>query len=124
MAKKRVVRKASLKKNLDQDFGDDRLMAFIATFLSIIGFIIILVSGNKNKYVRFYAKQSLVVFIFAVFAFIIGSIALFIPIIGNIIYVVLNALVIAAWVVSWVFALLDKENEVPIIGKYGRSINI
>ena len=124
MVKKRVIKKTALNKVVEQDTGNRKLMAFIATFLSIIGFIIIVISKTQDKYVKHYAKQSLVVFIFALICFLVGQVALFIPIIGEIIELILNLLAIAAWLISWVYALMDKTLEVPVIGKYGRGLNI
>ena len=48
---------------------DGKLFAFLAVLLSILGFIIALLAKKDNKYVMFYAKQSLVLFI----AFIIDN---------------------------------------------------
>lgn len=123
MVKKRVIKRNALNKAVNQDKENYKLLAFIATFLSIIGFIIILLTKTQNKYVKHYARQSLVVFIFMLICFLISQVALFIPIIGEYIELVLNLLVIAAWLISWVYSLMNKMLEVPVIGKYGRSIN-
>ena len=52
--------------------------AFLATFLSIVGFIIAIVTKRNDRYVMHYAKQSLVLFIswiiVAVISFILNMI--------------------------------------------------
>lgn len=111
-----------MAKKKKQD--DKILLAFLAAFLSIIGFILALVLKKDNKYVMFYAKQSLVVFIFAVIVGIINKITAFIPIIGGVINVFLNIIVIILWLFSWIYALTGEEKQVPIIGKYARSIKL
>lgn len=103
---------------------DDKLFAFLATFLSIIGFIIALIARRDDKYVMFYAKQSLIVFIVAVIAGIVGRILWFIPILGNLIHIALNIIVAVLWVISWIYALSGKEREVPFVGQYARSIKL
>lgn len=74
------------KAGRTHDKGDDKILfAFLATFLSIIGFIIALIAKKDDKYVMFYAKQSLIVFIFAIAVSIIQALLAFIPILGWII---------------------------------------
>ena len=119
MAKKRV---RSSNKNNKKD--DKILFAFLAAFLSIIGFIIALIAKRDNKYVMFYAKQSLVVFIFAVIIQIFNEIIAFIPIIGIVINVFLSIFVVILWLFSWIYALSNEEKEVPVIGKYARKIRL
>ena len=42
---------------------DSKLFAFLAVLLSVVGFIIALIAKKDNKYVIFYAKQSLILFV-------------------------------------------------------------
>ncbi len=102
---------------------DRRLFAFLATFLSIIGFVIALIVKKDHDYVMFYAKQSLVVFIASVIVGILGGVFGLIPILGWIISWVLNLVVLVLWLFSWIYALSGEEKEVPLIGKYARSFN-
>jgi uncharacterized membrane protein len=114
MAKKRV----KVSKN-----DDTKLFAFLATFFSIIGFVVALVAKRKDKYVMFYAKQSLVVFIVSIIAAIVGGILIFLPILGIVIKVGLDIIVFILWLVSWIYALSGEMKEVPVVGHYGRSFN-
>jgi len=102
---------------------DQKLLAFVATFLSIVGFLIILLTKNKDKYVRFYARQSLVVFIAALILGIISSVFLELPIIGKIIYFACSIVSIVLWVLSWVHALSGEEKEVALVGSYADKIS-
>jgi len=106
------------------DTEDIKTWAFLATFLSIIGFIIVLISKKKDKYVMFYAKQSVVVFVSALILGIIGSVFLILPVIGSIIYFACHIVSLILWVLSWVYALSGEEKEVPIVGCYADKIKL
>lgn len=112
MAKKKVV-----KKSANNDYN---LEAFVTTFLSIIGFVIALIAWKENKYVMFYAKQSLMIFI----VLVIGSIAGVVPVIGWIIGGVVSVVGLVLWIVSWIYALSGEMKEVPFVGKYARDFKI
>lgn len=108
------------KKQISKKEEDSKMFAFLATFLSIIGFIIVLLTKKENKYVMFYAKQSLVVFI----AYIIAGILAMIPFIGWFVLGPLAYLLVTIlWLFSWIYALSGKEKETPIIGKYAQKFN-
>lgn len=121
MPKKKVKkkRKKSTTKSSKQD--DSKTKAFITTFLSIVGFIIAIIAWRDDKYVMFYAGQSLVVFIVAIIAGAIQSIFLFVPIIGWIINAALSVIVFILWLLSWLYALSGETKEVPIVGYWGRK---
>jgi len=99
---------------------DTKLFAFLATFLSIVGFVIALLVKKDNKYVMHYAKQSLVVFIVSVIAWAV----MIIPIIGWIIGPLIYLFSIVLWLISWIYALSGEMKEVPIVGKYARDIKL
>jgi uncharacterized membrane protein len=103
---------------------DKKLYAFLATFLSIIGFLIALIAKKDDKYVMFYARQSLVVFIVSIIAAILSTSLGLIPIIGAIISVALNIIVFILWLTSWVYALSGEMREVPVVGHFARSFKL
>ena len=101
--------------------NDDRkLFAFLATFFGIIGFVIALVAKKDDKYVMFYAKQSLVVFIVAIIGAVINSIFWLIPTFGWIFANIIGVCILILWIFSWVNALSDREKETPIVGSYAK----
>jgi uncharacterized membrane protein len=116
-AKKRVKREIPSRED------DDKLFAFLATFFTIVGFIIVIVLKKKSDYVKFYAKQGLVVFIASLAVGIVGWIVFWIPILGQIIRVGLSIVILVLWVLSWVYALSGKKKEVPIIGEYAQKLD-
>lgn len=101
---------------------DKKLFAFIATFLSIIGFVIALLARKDDKYVMFYAKQSLVIFIISAIAGILFPFFSLIPIIGSVIKVGLNIIIFILWLVSWIYALSGEKKDVLIVGEYAKKI--
>ena len=113
MAKKRVEKKS-----------DSKGFAFLATFLSVVGFILAILLWKDDDYVMFYAKQSLVIFIVAVIVSAINWVLAFIPIIGSFIVWVLQLIVIILWVLTWVYALSGKKKDVWLVGDYAKKIKI
>ena len=111
--KKKIAKKAVRKTKLDDE---SKTYAFLATLLTIVGFILALLIKKDDKYVMFYAKQSLILFIGAIVVVILG----FIPIVGWI----LGVLWVVLWVFSWIYALSGEEKEVPLIGQFARNINL
>ena len=103
---------------------DSNTRAFIASFFSIIGFIIALLSWNKDEYVMFYAKQSLVLFIAAIIVSAANHIINWIPFFGGIISFVASVLVVIAWFQNWIFALSGKKKDILIIGDFARRMKI
>ena len=97
------------------------MFAFLVTFLSIVGFVIAIILWKDKKYVMFYAKQSLIVFIVGAVGGVISSMFNFLPIIGDIIQFAIGVIIILAWVLSWIYALSGTMKEVPIIGSWVRS---
>ena len=98
--------------------------AFITTFFSILGFIIYLLAWRKDKYTKFYAKQSLVVFIVALIASVISTLVGWIPVIGWLISFGVNIIVILLWIYSWAYALSGKQKDVPVVGEYAKKIDL
>lgn len=96
---------------------DDKILfAWIATFFTIIGFIIALLTKKDDEYVMFYAKQGLVIFLIS----IIASILSWIPIIGWVLWVF--ALIL--WAMSWINALSGELKNTWIIGDLAEKIKL
>ena len=104
---------------------DERILyAFLATFLSIVGFIIDIFAKHDDKYVMFYAKQSLVIFLIAIVAGIISWIFSWIPIIGWLINFALTIVVIAFWILSWAYSLSGRKKEIPFVEIFSNKIKL
>lgn len=114
------------KINSKQELSDDsKLFAFLAVLLSIIGFIIAILSKKDDDYVMFYAKQSLILFIawvifWASLSILViltfGLFAFLAPIIG-VIFVVF-------WIIQIIYSLSGEKRETPLIGKFAEKIKL
>lgn len=122
MAKKKVKRAAA--RNVKKSRGDSKVYAFIATFFSVIGFIVALLAWRDDKYVMFYAKQSLILFIIAFVVVLVNSLLVWIPLLGWWIAFILNVLVIIGWFMTWIYALSGKQKNVPIVSRFTRKFNL
>ncbi|MFH1711247.1 MAG: DUF4870 domain-containing protein [Nanoarchaeota archaeon] len=118
MKKRKIKKEKQIKEN------DPKLIAFLITFLSIVGFVIYLIIPKKNDYNKFYAKQSLIVFIACVIAGIISWAVFWIPVLGGIIKLGLNIIILALWILSWIYALSGEKKQVPLIGHYAKSFKL
>lgn len=118
MAKKKIKESKSNKED------DKKLFAFLATFLSIVGFVIALIAKRDDKYVMYYARQSLVIFIIGAVAAIISWILGWIPVIGWIINTALWIIVFVLWLISWIYALSGEEKEIPIVSDWAKKIKL
>ena len=100
------------------------LYAFLATFLSIIGFVVALIAKRDDEYVMHYAKISLVVFIIGAVAGILSGIFLIFPIIGKIIQFALGVIVFIIWLLSWFFALSGERKSIPIVSDLANKFKL
>ncbi|TKJ17758.1 hypothetical protein CEE44_04465 [Candidatus Woesearchaeota archaeon B3_Woes] len=100
---------------------DDKLWGFLAIFLGIIGFLIVLLTKRDSEYAMYYAKQSLVLFIACI---CVGFVA-WIPFIGwFLLGPILYIVILVLWVIGWVRALSGEMKPIPIIGKLAEKIKL
>jgi len=116
MPKEKVIKKSARSKKQD----DKKLFAFLAVFLSILGFIIALLVKKEEKYVMFYAKQSLGLFL----ACIVAGASAIIPIIGVIIMPILYIIILILWIIALVNSLSGKMIDTPLIGEYADRVEL
>lgn len=96
---------------------DEKIIyAWLATFLTIIGYIIAISSKKDDKYVMFYAKQGLVIFLI----WIIAGIFYWIPFIGWILMVFVTIL----WLMSWINALSGEKRDTWLVQDLVRKLKI
>ncbi len=104
--------------------SESKLFAFIGVFLLIIGFLLVYGLRRRDKYAMYYAKQGLILFIIAVIAAVASALLGWIPVVGAIISTVCWIVFLAFWILGLVYSLSDKEQELPVIGKYARKIKV
>ena len=126
MPQKKVMSKSQSNNKGGSKMADDsKTFAFLAIFLGLVGFIIALVTKKDDKYVMFYAKQSLALIIVAVGLYIIGFVLSIVTLgIGFFFLFPIIWLIIAVlWFIGWLNALSGQEKYIPVIGKLGDKFN-
>ena len=103
--------------------SDDKLFGFLAVFLGLIGFLIVLLAKRDSKYAMFYAKQSLVLVITYVIVWVASIVFMMIPFIGWLVGLALWIGMIILWVIAWVNALSGQMKSTPIIGGFAEKFN-
>lgn len=119
MAKKAKASKAAKSKASD-DAGNAKACAVLSYLL--IGLIWYLIDENmkKNSYVKFHVKQGLVLLITAIIISIVGAVLMVIPVLGWIAYYILQLLILVLVIIGIINAASDKQNELPVIGSFGK----
>ncbi len=107
-----------------KEIEEGKVFAFLSIFLTIVGFLIALLTKKDNKYVMHYAKQGLVLFIAYIAVGIVIMIIGWIPIIGWLITGALWIFMLVLWIIGMIYSLSGEEKDIPIIGELEKKINI
>ena len=110
-----MTRTANMKKNDDKTFW-----AFLSVFLLPAGFLLALFARKKDAYVMYYAKHSLVLFLFFVIVWVAGML----PLIGWAIRVVGIMLFLILWVLAFVAALSGEKKTLPVVTELAEKIEL
>ncbi|MBW2978787.1 DUF4870 domain-containing protein, partial [Candidatus Woesearchaeota archaeon] len=102
--------------------SDSKLWAFLAYFLSIVGFVLVLAMKKNDRFALYHAKQSLVLFIASVILYVAAMLLtpvmlFFIFYIFWVIYIVVFVL----WIIGIVNAVTGKTKPLPIIGGFAEK---
>jgi len=119
---------AKKKKGAD----DDKVFAFLGVFLTVIGFLIVMLTKKDSKYAMYYGKQGLVLFISWIVAWIaglvVGAIFGMIPILGWIFSILIGLVIwggfLILWVIGLIYSLSGEMKPIPIVGQFADKINI
>ncbi|HVN68165.1 MAG TPA: hypothetical protein VMU38_00730 [Candidatus Binatia bacterium] len=110
----------------DTPFGlDQNIAAGLAYLFGIIGGVVMLLGGGTNKFVRWAAAQSIVlwatfIILWWAVTIIMGALHLwpfFFPV-----WMVLRILGLVLWLWTFIAAFQNKEVTVPIVGDLTRNI--
>ncbi|MBT4165963.1 hypothetical protein HOE04_02915 [archaeon] len=117
MAKKPAGAPIKGKKKIKLNNDDRNLFAFLASFFTIVGFIIALILWKEDKYVMYYAKHGLVLFIGQVVLAVLTPFLFFLIPILWVFWIVL-------WVLVWISALSGKRQKVFIVSDLAKKIKL
>ncbi|MBS3093503.1 hypothetical protein J4456_02900 [Candidatus Pacearchaeota archaeon] len=100
---------------------EKNIKAFIASFFTIIGFIIAIIIWKEDKYSMYYAKHGLILFIGQLLITLIGNI--FVPMMHwfTILLWIFWAIL---WVMTWMNALSGNIKYTFIITDLAEKINV
>ena len=96
--------------------NDKIIFERLAAFFTMIGFLIAILLKRDDKYVMFYAKQGLVLFL----ASIAASIISWIPVIGWL----FGIFVFILWAMTWINALSGEQKNTWLIGDLAEKIKL
>ena len=99
---------------------DGKIWAFLGVFLTLLGFILVLLARKDDKYAMYYAKHGLVLFV----AWIVVSLLGIIPVIGWVVYLVGGILLLVLWVMAFIAALSGEKKRLPLITEFAEKIHI
>ena len=110
------------KKEIKEDAmknEDSKGFAFLGIFLTVIGFVIVLLTHKKDKYAMYYAKQGLIIFFGFLVAGAVSAILGWIPIVGWIVST-------ASWIfmMGLIYSLSGEEKEIWLVGELAKKINV
>ena len=98
--------------------NNPKLMGALAYLLGPITGILFLLMEKGNKFVRFHAMQSTILF---GGLFVVNIVLGFIPILGWLVSLALSIIAFVLWLVLMWRAYNGEEYEVPYIGKIARE---
>ena len=110
-----------------------RVLAFLAYLLSVLGWLYVLLFQRDDKLAVYHAKQSLVLTLVAIGSlamWLLGSWAIsWVPLVGPLIaaatfsqVVLVYIFLTVAWMMGMVRALQAKMQPLPLVGKWGERI--
>ncbi|MEK6817754.1 MAG: hypothetical protein AABX80_03030 [Nanoarchaeota archaeon] len=97
--------------------NDKIIFAWLATFFTIIGFLIAILLKKDDKYVMFYAKQGLILFIGEIIIWLLSGIF------GWLKYLLWIFLAIL-WAMAWINSLSGEEKNTLIVGSLAEKIKL
>lgn len=127
---KRAAKKPAAVKSPSSASGsgggedDSKVFAFLGVFLSVVGFVIVLLAKKDDKYAMHYGKQGLMLFFAYIAAYIIALIFAFVPVIGRALSTIVWILLLVLWIIGIVYSLSGKEKQIPLIGQYADMIKL
>jgi len=100
---------------------DDKMWGFLGFFLTILGFVIVMLAKKESHYAMHYAKQGLVMGIL----YVVATFLKYIPFIGSwYIRGLISLGLFILWIIGVVYSLSGEEKDVPLVGQLAKKINL
>ncbi len=118
-----------------QSPGSNRIPAFLAYLLLVIGWLYVLLLHRHDKLAVYHTWQAIMLVVAAVLGFLVwavlGWVILIIPLVGPFITAATFSLVIGlyialviSWLVGMVYALQAKAKPIPFVGRWAERWSI
>ena len=101
--------------------NDKKLKAFVASFFTIIGFLIAIILWKNEEYVMYYAKHGLVLFIGQIIISVLHPFPFMIP---RMFITILWIFWAILWVLTWINALSGQKKRTFIITDLAEKIDL
>lgn len=98
---------------------DNKLCAALSYVLIGIIWFVADKKMKRDKLVKFHVKQAIVLFVTSI---VLSILATAIPIIGGLIYLLVELFILVLWILGIVSALGGKREELPVIGRFGELL--
>lgn len=112
-----MAKKKRKNNNSHIDKDNKKLFAFLASFFTIVGFIVAFILWRKDKYVMHYAKHGLVLFMAQVVLMVLSPFLFFLSGILWVLFIIL-------WIVTWVNSFSGKMKKTFLIGDLADKIDL
>ena len=119
--------KTLIKENIDystmaksKKHKDSKSWAFLGVFLTLVGFLLVLLLRKDDEYAMYYGKLGLVLFL----GWVILAVIAVVPIIGWIINVLGSIVLLILWIVAWIAALSGEKKRLPVLSDLADKINL
>lgn len=99
---------------------ESKTWAFLGVFLTVIGFIIILLTRKDDEYAMYYAKHGLILFI----GWIVFSLLGRIPIAGWYIWTIGEIVLLILWVMAFIGALSGEKKKFLVLTDLANKIQL
>lgn len=109
---------------VSKEVEEGKIYAFLGVFLTIIGFVIVLLTKKENKYAVYYGKQGLVLGIAWIIVWVVSIILAFIPFLGWLLMVLLYLCMFILWIVGIVYSLSGEMKPIPVIGHFAEKFKV
>lgn len=123
MGEKKSNKKVKIEEKSSQKVENEKLVAILA-YVFIIGIIWYFVDEKiqKSSLAKHHVQQGIVLTLTSIAINFVGSA---IPVLGWFIILPLgNLLVFILWIIGIVYALQEKQKNIPLIGQFGKKLKI
>lgn len=91
----------------------------LSYFLGVITGILFFLLSKENKYVKFHASQSIIIFITL---YIVGTVSRWIPLVGGLLSIIVSIASLLLWLLLMYKAYSGEMYKLPVVGDLAESL--